>query len=730
MPVPSARCSAARSARLSGGLLPLALAAWFPATGLAQAPWFEVAPRNEAERSLRELVERGSFQDAEGLVARVEALSASHPGTAEAGLARLWAGRRLLARDSPAAGQLGHADVERTAIAEHARLGLAQARLRDLHYAEAAALLERVAKEARSSSVRCSALVASADARTGTGQLDLAEESLAQAVSRCAQKERPKLLLRLARQLDGVGDLPAAARVYDQLDRKFPVSPEAESSTARLAELSHLLPAKSLVQLVDRALRKARAQLRVGRSARAVRTLQPFRDAGPKTDHVRVLIGRAEIGRRRFKTASATLGTVPASSPQAAEAAFYLAVARAQLGKAVEAYEEIAVRYQGTVWGERALFALGDHFQKDALDARASPYYRRVLDEYARGDYLIRATWRVGWADYRAGSWSAAAQTFERAAALRPNEPATGIFLYWAARAHLQLGAVQQATRMLGDVVSRFNHTYHGLKAAGLLETLEASGRPTPPRLTSVASLPEPTLTRYRQLVLIDMLDEAREELATARNTRAVEATRARIDLLRGDFSSGIRAMSRAYPEYLGERGAGLPREVWTTLFPLPFGDTLVARARREDVDPALVAALVRQESTFDPAAISSVGARGLMQIMPATGRSLARSLGMRYATRKLHDADTNLRLGIRYIRDLLRRFGGRVDHALAAYNAGPHRVDQWKARYPGLTTEEFVETIPFTQTRLYVRKVLANRQMYRRLYPVSAGRGEGLGDP
>jgi soluble lytic murein transglycosylase len=118
------------------------------------------------------------------------------------------------------------------------------------------------------------------------------------------------------------------------------------------------------------------------------------------------------------------------------------------------------------------------------------------------------------------------------------------------------------------------------------------------------------------------------------------------------------------------------------------------------------------------------------MQLMPATARSLAGSLGLRYATRSLHDTETNLRLGVRYLRDMLRRFDGRIDHALAAYNAGPHRVDHWKASYADLTTEEFVETIPFTQTRLYVRNVLANRELYRRLYPAFAGSGEPVGDP
>lgn len=728
MPVPSARCSAAQLVRRSGVLL--ALVSCFPTPGLAQPPWYEVVPATEAETSLRRLVERGSFLAAESLLTHVEAFSASHPGSVESGLARLWAGRKLLARELPAAAQFAHEDIGRTAIAEHAWLGLARARLVDDEYEAAAALFERVASRSGFGSTGCAALVAGADARAEGGQLDVARESLTLAVSRCPRTDRAPTLLKLAGNLEKLGDLSAAARAYDRLDREHPVSPEADSAAARRGELSDLLPPRSPEERVQRALSKARAQLRVGRSARAVSTLQPFRDDGPLRDEVRILVGRAEITRRRFKTAAADLGAVPATSPRAAEAAFHLAVAQANLGRTIAAYQGIADRYPGTPWGERALFALGNHFQKDALDDRAFPYYRRVLDEYGDGNYFVRATWRVGWREYRTGKWSSAAGVFAHAASQCPNEPATGIFLYWEARAHLQLGAVERALKLLQRVVTRFKHTYHGLKADELLQTLGTPVPPAqPPRIRAV-SLPEPALARYRQLVLIDMFDEAREELATLRGTRSVEATRAHIDILRGEFSSGIRAMSRAYPEYLGEAGAALPRGVWTTLFPLPFADILVSRARHDDVDPALVAALMRQESMFDPAAISSAGARGLMQIMPATGRSLARKLGLRYTTRSLHDAETNLRLGIRYVRDLLRRFDGRVDHMLAAYNAGPHRVDQWKARYPDLTTEEFVETIPFTQTRLYVRNVLTNRELYRRLYPASVGPAGPVVDP
>jgi soluble lytic murein transglycosylase len=133
------------------------------------------------------------------------------------------------------------------------------------------------------------------------------------------------------------------------------------------------------------------------------------------------------------------------------------------------------------------------------------------------------------------------------------------------------------------------------------------------------------------------------------------------------------------------------------------------------------VAALICQESTFDPGAVSVAGARGLMQIMPPTGRTLARSLGVAYDRSTLQKPESSLDFGTRYLRDLVDQFGGRVERALAAYNAGPHRVVAWTAGRQDMSAEEFVESIPFTETRFYVMTILATQEQYRRLYTLSA---------
>ena len=153
-------------------------------------------------------------------------------------------------------------------------------------------------------------------------------------------------------------------------------------------------------------------------------------------------------------------------------------------------------------------------------------------------------------------------------------------------------------------------------------------------------------------------------------------------------------------------------------LFPLPWRQEIESYSQLRDVDPYLVAALIRQESEFNPGAVSRARARGLMQIVLPTGRRLGRAVGMNgVSVNQLHVPETSLKLGILHLRLVLDQYEGRIELALAGYNAGEHRVDRWMTRYSITDPAEFVENIPFTETRTYVEAVLRNRAIYRILY-------------
>jgi soluble lytic murein transglycosylase len=176
-----------------------------------------------------------------------------------------------------------------------------------------------------------------------------------------------------------------------------------------------------------------------------------------------------------------------------------------------------------------------------------------------------------------------------------------------------------------------------------------------------------------------------------------------------------------AFPQLEARRWEDVPTEVWRLVFPFAYGDHIYKYSNKNELDPMLVAGLIRQETIFQHDAVSHAGAVGLMQVLPKTGRLLARKEKVRYARARLLEPEYNLRLGTVYFRDLLKLMGS-TEAALASYNAGEDRVAVWKAERAFDEPAEFIESMPFTETRDYVQVVLRNAEIYRRLYTSKNG--------
>jgi soluble lytic murein transglycosylase len=171
-----------------------------------------------------------------------------------------------------------------------------------------------------------------------------------------------------------------------------------------------------------------------------------------------------------------------------------------------------------------------------------------------------------------------------------------------------------------------------------------------------------------------------------------------------------------AIPSFDSRKYSDVPPSVWKVLFPLPYESQLRREAERNDFDPMFAAGLIRQESTFQADVVSHANAIGLMQILPKEGRRLAKERKVRYTKATLFDPNLNIELGMLYIAELTRSTGA-PEYAAAAYNAGEDRLAQWRAERPYEEIPEFVESIPFSETREYVQIVLRNAVMYRKLY-------------
>jgi soluble lytic murein transglycosylase len=315
-----------------------------------------------------------------------------------------------------------------------------------------------------------------------------------------------------------------------------------------------------------------------------------------------------------------------------------------------------------------------------------------------------------------------------------PAHATAGAALYFLGRMAEQendAGTARACYRRLADA---FQNHYYALLARERLARPEVARAPIPPtaqRFVAELNLPqaqpistqstrETTLRieRSRLLRTAGLADLADAELRFGAKNDG-QPTLLAMEMAEGAEAThlGLRIMKMMSPDYLNLKLDQAPRRFWELLFPLPYRSELVSTARQRGLDPYLVAGLIRQESEFNPDARSRANAYGLTQVRPGTGRTYARKLGMRFTNRMLFQPAANLKIGTSILRSMLDQNDGKLEQTLAGYNAGPHRLAEWTTWGPWREPAEFVESIPFTETRDYVQAVLRNADMYRRLY-------------
>ncbi|HEY2363001.1 MAG TPA: lytic transglycosylase domain-containing protein, partial [Candidatus Angelobacter sp.] len=216
---------------------------------------------------------------------------------------------------------------------------------------------------------------------------------------------------------------------------------------------------------------------------------------------------------------------------------------------------------------------------------------------------------------------------------------------------------------------------------------------------------------------LLDLAINELQAAATEEKGNWLTAEIARLYQEAGRPDMALRMLKRAVPTYFAVDLPALPRPYWEGLFPRPYWTDLKKYSSNNALDPFLVASLIRQESEFNPNAVSRANAVGLMQLLPKVGKGVAKQEKIKHFTpQALFTPDVNMRLGTRYFRAMVDKFGA-FEYALAAYNAGSDRVETWMNYGKYRDPQEFVESIPFTETREYVQAILRNESVYKQLY-------------
>ncbi len=365
------------------------------------------------------------------------------------------------------------------------------------------------------------------------------------------------------------------------------------------------------------------------------------------------------------------------------------------------------------------------HRGQGRVDAALAAYQdlARAADDLGRPEKVVEAYWNIGWLEYRRGQLAAAREALARGLqAAAPSDPQIPQLLYWATRFEALNAENEPGGERVRALTDRFPYTYYGLLARRESVT-GVDGVPTldapPDERESVfdASMSP----RAAELWFLGLRDDARDELlVTTRRAppapdRATDVAEALASL--GADQEALRVVRRHFAPALERGGAELSPTIWRRAYPAHLLGPIRTRAR-DRVDPFLVAALIREESVYDPRAVSPVGAIGLMQLMPDTGRRVARAAGLsNFSVDQLYTPEVNLTLGVRYLADLLDRFAGNEAYAVAAYNAGPEAVTRWLENGPPRAIEEFIEEIPFIETRAYVKRVLRSAWLYHALY-------------
>jgi soluble lytic murein transglycosylase len=315
---------------------------------------------------------------------------------------------------------------------------------------------------------------------------------------------------------------------------------------------------------------------------------------------------------------------------------------------------------------------------------------------------------------YIAGDRKAAAAQFDSLVARDSNSAEALAASYWAGRSYALLGDKTRSKARWRSIIASEPLSYYAVMAAKRLDTTLVAPDRSPPNYGRVPAV-DSALSRVVQLKDVGMDVEAGFENdrlfrdALANPTRMVATAHA---LAGTDQASRSIALGRRAIDEIGHSP-----ENWRLYFPVMERETLISSSKENGLDPVLVAALIRQESNFNPLATSPAGARGLMQLMPAVGKGIADAKGIGpWDPDLLYQPATNIKLGTAHLSGLVRKYP-EVVKVLAAYNAGESRVEKWSSKAGAADPEVFTERIPFVETRDYVRTVLRNRAYYQALY-------------
>lgn len=536
-------------------------------------------------------------------------------------------------------------------------------------------------------------------------------------------------------------DFAGAIRAYNALGQRLdalrlrinPPADDASRAAARSELLTYISSSnnaadtREAIDLFDKVFTTttpseelviARAANKAGVPERSATAFAKALGAGLGDIDDNVAYGSVLYRLRRYADAGTQLAKVKAPAGLAAAAKYQIARAQIALGNTEagrSTLRAITTAYPNDTSAASALLLLADLATDDNRDADARQTLVGLLKRFPTGRHATSARFRAGMIAYIQGDRKAAAAAFDSLVARDPNGTEALAAAYWAGRSYAALGDKTRSKARWRSIIAKEPLSYYSVVAAKRLDTTLVAQDRSPANYARVPAV-DSAIKRIASLKDVGMDVEAgfendrlfRDALGNSARMIATAHALAGTDQASRSIALGRRAID----------DIGHSPENFRLYFPVLERETLISSSKENGLDPVLVAALIRQESNFNPLATSPVGARGLMQLMPAVGKTVADSKGIGpWDPDLLYQPAINIKLGTAHLSGLAHKYP-EVVKVLSAYNAGESRVEKWSTKAGAADPEVFTERIPFVETRDYVRTILRNRAYYQALYP------------
>jgi soluble lytic murein transglycosylase len=687
----------------------------------------------KASEQLRPMAQQLAATRSAAAYSGVENYARVHPGEgAAAAYLALGHAYMLDHRYAEAEETFGRANASGTALDDYADYLGAQAAIQSGRGANAYALLDRFAEKHPESIFKADAPVLLANAYLQQNDAQGALKVLVP-LADSSQASHVDFRYMLGRAYQMSGDTTRAAATFRSVYVNFPLTVEAGQARTQMQAMN-MSPTAAERKVHADQLFNAKRYAEAGEEYHAIE-----RDSSglSAADRDALLIYMAACDMKMKRLGRRDVERLPNTTDDSAALKFYLLaeISRDEHDEATHdgLIAQMVERFPTSRWLEEALYSGGNMYLLKHDAKQATYHYSLLVKMFPNSTYAASAHWRTAWMNYRLHNYEEAARLMdEQIQGYSAGIEVPGA-LYWRGRIYEEQDHnFAQAANYYRALTASYINFYYAALARQRLNVLKGQTATVAPAAV-LTSVPKPVVP-----FLIDELPENEPHLIKARllaNASLNEyigpeiqasptsnewgfLAQAEIFTSYGETTRALQAMKRSGISFFAMPLDEVPMAYWKVLFPQPYWSDLVADSQKNGLDPYLVASLIRQESEFNAGVVSHANAYGLMQLLPSVGKSMAKKSGIKgFNANELLNPTVNLELGTKNLRLVLDRFGGQQEYALAAYNAGDVPVRQWMAAGDYKDIAEFVESIPYTETRDYVQAILRNRDIYRALY-------------